>query len=110
MLGILAFFGSFIVIGGICSALIGLVLGFIASGRAKKGLAGGRGIAIAGIIIDLLAIVISIVVVAVFIGSIFGSDRPRTTADCIERGRRRPGRPSTSASSDFEDELENQTN
>ncbi|QIK66458.1 DUF4190 domain-containing protein [Nocardioides sp. HDW12B] len=105
VIGILAFFGSFIVLGGLL-ALIGLVLGFVAAGRAKKGRATGRGIAITGIILNLLAIVIS-VLIGVFIGSIF--DKAQNYAECVTNA----GDDQAAVDQcerDFRDEVENQTN
>lgn len=105
VIGILAFFGSFIVLGGLL-ALIGLVLGIVAAGRAKKGRATGRGIAITGIILNLLAIVIS-VLIGVFIGSIFG--QAQNYAECVtDAGDDQAA--VQQCQRDFEDELENQTN
>lgn len=84
VLGILAVLSSWTVIGGILLGIIGLVLGFIASGRAKKGLATGRGMAIVGIITSLLGIVIAIVLV-VAVGSFLNSDSAKNLQDCIEQ-------------------------
>lgn len=102
VIGILAFFGSFIVLGGLL-ALVGLVLGFMAAGRAKRGQASGRGIAIAGIILNLLAIVIA-VLIGVFIGSIFG--QAQNYAECVsDAGDDQAA--VTQCTEDFEDELQN---
>ncbi len=84
VLGILALLSSWTIIGGILLGLIGLVLGFIASSRAKKGVASGRGMAIVGIITSLLGIVIAIVLV-VAVGSFLNSDSAKNLQDCIEQ-------------------------
>jgi O-antigen ligase len=105
VLGILALLSSWTVIGGILLGLIGLVLGFIASGRAKKGMAGGRGMAIIGIITSLLAIVIAIVFV-VAVGSFLNSDSAKNLQDCIEQAGNDQAQ-LDQCEQDFTDELTN---
>lgn len=64
MLGILAILGSFIPLLNFFSiilAIIGLVLGAVALAKISKGTAGGKGITIAGTVLSVLSIVISLV-------------------------------------------------
>lgn len=70
VLGILAVLTGFFVIGGLLG-LVAVVLGFIGSGRAKRGLATNRGMAITGIVLGLVGIVIAVAVIAfgAFVGS-----------------------------------------
>ena len=83
VLGVLALLSSFTVIGGILFGLIALVLGFIASSKAKKGTAGGRGLAIGGIVTGLLGLIIAGVLIA--LGAAFlNSDSVQNLQDCVE--------------------------
>ena len=82
VLGILALLLCWTVFGGIIFGLIAIVLGLIASSRAKKGLAGGRGMAIIGLILGVLGLLIAIgfiVVAAVFLNS----DSAQNLQDCL---------------------------
>lgn len=75
-------------IGGII-AIIGLILGFIARGRVKRGQATNGGMALAAVIISALALIINIAIVAFafFIGSQVQDCATLPTAEqqaCIE--------------------------
>jgi hypothetical protein len=65
ILGSIAVLSCWTIIGGILFGLVAIVLGFIASRRAKRGEAGGRAMAITGIVLGLLGLAISVVIVAV---------------------------------------------
>ncbi len=82
VLGILALLGSFTVVVGILFGLIAIILGFIASGRAKRGEATGRGMAIFGIITGLLGLIIGIAVIALGV-SLLNSDTGKNLRDCL---------------------------
>ncbi len=84
VLGAIALLTSWSVIGGILFGLAAVVLGAIASGRAKRGQAGGRGMAITGIVLGLVSIVISVVIV-VAIGAFWNSDTVQEYRDCLEQ-------------------------
>lgn len=58
VLSILGFLGSWFVLGGLF-ALIGLVLGIIALVKTRKG-AGGKGMAIAGVVLSSISLLIAI--------------------------------------------------
>ncbi len=63
--------------------LIALVLGFIASSKAKKGTAGGRGLAIGGIVTGLLGLIIAGVLIA--LGAAFlNSDSFQNLQECVD--------------------------
>jgi hypothetical protein len=83
VLGILAFLLSITVVGGIVLGLIAVIVGILASGRAKRGLAGGRGMAITGIVLGVLALLIS-VGLAVLGLSILNSDSGKTYQSCVK--------------------------
>jgi Domain of unknown function (DUF4190) len=80
--GILALLLCWTVVGGILFGLVALILGFIASGRAKRGLAAGRGLAIAGIITGVLGLIISVALVVVGV-SLFNSSGAKTLQQCV---------------------------
>jgi Domain of unknown function (DUF4190) len=56
------------VVLGIIAGLVAVILGFVGWGRAKRGEATNGGVAIAGIVLGFLAIVISLIFVAIWIG------------------------------------------
>ncbi|MDO8149130.1 MULTISPECIES: DUF4190 domain-containing protein [unclassified Isoptericola] len=65
VLGILAVLGSWIPvlnIGAIVLAIIGIVLGIMALVQAKRGTAAGRGMALFGTVLSVVAIILAIVV------------------------------------------------
>lgn len=74
VLSIIGFLLSSIIIGGIF-ALVGLILGIVALLRTKTG-GGGKGLAIAGIVVGAISLLISICI-ALFFGWFFAE-----TADC----------------------------
>lgn len=82
VLGILALLSSWTVLGGIIFGLIAVVLGFIASGRAKRGRAGGRGMAISGIVLGVLGIVIGGALIALG-ASFLNSEEAQQLQDCL---------------------------
>ncbi len=83
VLGILGLITSFVLIGGVLG-LIALILGFIASGRAKRGQARGRGMAITGIVLGVLSVIIAIVIVVVG-ASFLNSDSGKNLRDCVSK-------------------------
>jgi hypothetical protein len=66
-------------LGWLCviGPILGLVFGFVALNQIKQTGQGGRGMALAGIIIGVLVLVLGIVLV--FVGAIFGSTEKDTT-------------------------------
>jgi hypothetical protein len=68
VLGIIGILTSWFGLGGILG-IIGLVLGLVAIGKARKGKAGGKGVAIAGTVLSGLAIALTIVFIAVYIAA-----------------------------------------
>jgi hypothetical protein len=82
VLGILALITSFTVIGGVLLGLLAIIFGIIGLRRANRGLALGRGRAIAGIILGLLGIVVAGLLIAVGV-SLFNSDEGKNLRDCL---------------------------
>jgi hypothetical protein len=64
VLGILAILTFFLLIGGLFG-LIALILGIIAAGRARRGVARGRGMAITGAVLGLLGLIGAIAIIAI---------------------------------------------
>jgi hypothetical protein len=85
VLGIVGLLISFIpfvgVIGAICG-LIAIVFGFLGLGRVKRNEANNRGLAIAGIVTGILAIVITVLYFAVFGAFVNEADN---YVDCINK-------------------------
>jgi hypothetical protein len=80
--GILALLLFWSVVGGILFGLVALILGPIASGRAKRGQASGRGMALTGAILGLLGLLGSIAVAALF-GVVFFKSGAKNYTDCV---------------------------
>lgn len=83
VLGVLALLTSITVVGGILFGLIAVVLGFVASGKAKRGQAGGRGLAIGGIVTGVLGIVIAGALIALG-AAFFSSDTAQDLQSCVD--------------------------
>lgn len=72
VLGLLGFLGSFIPvinIGGIVLGVVGAILAAVGLSKAKKS-GTGKGLAVSGLILGLLAVIIGIVVNVVFVGAV----------------------------------------
>ncbi len=83
VLGILALLTSWTVFGGILLGLLAVILGFIGLRKARRGLATGRGRAIAGVILGLLSIAIAVVVIALGV-AFFNSDDAKNLRSCLD--------------------------
>lgn len=83
ILGILALLLFWTVVGGILFGVVALILGPIASGRAKRGISSGRGMAITGAILGLIGLLASVAIVAVGV-SIFNSSGAKTFTECVD--------------------------
>ncbi|MCH1866091.1 DUF4190 domain-containing protein [Nocardioides sp. CFH 31398] len=86
ILGVLALLLCWTVIGGVLLGLPALILGLIASSRAKKGKAGGRGLAITGWVTGLLGLVLAIaltVLAGTFLARIVDSDAAQRYEQCV---------------------------
>ena len=77
ILGIISIIGGFFLIGGYLFGIPAIIVGAIASSKAKKGRAQGRGLAIGGIVTGVIGLLISIaftvVTVFLFQAADFGS-------------------------------------
>ena len=82
VLGILALITSITVFGGVLLGLLAIIFGIIGLRRANRGLALGRGRAIAGIILGALGIVVAGLLIAVGV-SLLNSDEVKNLQDCL---------------------------
>ncbi len=83
VLGILALVTCWTVIGGVLLGLLAVIFGIVGLRRANRGLALGRGRAIAGIILGLLGIVVAGLLIAVGV-SLLNSDEAKTLQSCLK--------------------------
>lgn len=83
VLGILALLTSFTVLGGVLFGLLAIVLGLVGRGRAKRGEATNGGMALAGVILGVLGLLISVALIALG-ASFLNSDSGKELQDCIE--------------------------
>lgn len=82
VLGILGLLSSITVVGGILLGLLAIIFGIVASKRAKRGEAGGRGMAITGIVTGTLGILVVIGLIA-FGVSLLNSKAGKSYQDCV---------------------------
>ncbi|GAA5095026.1 DUF4190 domain-containing protein [Nocardia iowensis] len=82
VLGILALVSFWTVIGGILLGLAGLVIGIIATSRARKGTAGGSAMAITGLVLSIVALIATAVALAVGF-ALFGFTGGDDFTDCV---------------------------
>jgi hypothetical protein len=84
VLGALAVLTCWTIIGGFLLGIVAIILGMVAASRAKRGTAGGRGLAITGAVLGLLGVVLAGVLLAV-VGSFFNSESAKNLRDCLEQ-------------------------
>ncbi|MBV9822257.1 MAG: DUF4190 domain-containing protein [Actinobacteria bacterium] len=82
VLGILALITSFTVFGGVLLGLLAIIFGVIGLRRANRGLALGRGRAIAGIILGVLGILVAGLLIAIGV-SILNSPEGKDLQSCL---------------------------
>jgi uncharacterized protein DUF4190 len=81
--GILALITSWTVVGGVLLGLLAIIFGIVGVRRANRGLALGRGRAIAGIILGVLSIAIAVAVIAAGV-AFFSSDEGKDLKNCLQ--------------------------
>ena len=103
--GVLALVSFWTVFGGILLGVVAIVLGLVALSRVRKGLAGGRGMAIAGIVTGALGLVLGIAWAA-FLSNLLNSDSVQNLQDCLQEAGNDEAAQSQ-CERDFDDELQN---
>jgi amino acid permease len=91
ILGIVACVLFWTVIGGILIGLIAVVLGIIAAVKARKGRAPHRAMAIIGAVLGALALIASVIIVAVGV-SILNSSEFKNFNDCVQHANSQAAR------------------
>lgn len=86
ILGILALLSFWVPFLGAVLALVGLILAIVALRKISRGTAGGRGLAIAGLITSILALIGGVLIsaLAVFVGVEFGQVMVEAVEECSE--------------------------
>jgi hypothetical protein len=84
VVGLVALVATITVVGGIVLGLAAIVLGVLGRGRAKRGEADNGGMAIAGLVLGAVALVLSLVFVAVGV-AFFQSEGGAALIDCVEQ-------------------------
>lgn len=84
VLGIIGILTSFLLFGALLG-LVALILGFVALGKVKRGEADGRGLAIGGIVTGVLAMLLTLLLVAT-VGSVLinNKDKISNYSDCLK--------------------------
>jgi hypothetical protein len=68
VVAIIALLGSFSIIGGIIGGIVAVILGVIGRGRAKRGEANNGGVALAGVILGVISIIVSLAFIPIYVG------------------------------------------
>lgn len=104
--GILALLSFWTVAFGVIFGLVALILGLVASSKAKKGRAGGRAMAIIGIVLGVLGLLLSAVVFAL---GAWLFDDAKSLAECLQDAGSDQAA-IEKCQRDFEDDVENKVN
>lgn len=88
ILGLLAVFTSPTVVLGVLFGVIAMILGFVAVGRANRGAAGRKGMALAGAVLGILGIVLA-ALMAVFFVWLWQSADLSEYIDCVDKASNR---------------------
>jgi hypothetical protein len=70
------------VVGGLILGVCAMIIGFVARGRVKRGEATNGGVATAGIVLGLLAIIVSLVFIPIWVG-IFNEVGGSNYVECL---------------------------
>jgi len=68
VVAIIALLGSFSIVGGIIGGIVAVILGVIGRGRAKRGEANNGGVALAGVILGVISIIVSLAFIPIYVG------------------------------------------
>jgi hypothetical protein len=83
VLGLLSLPAAFTVIFGVLLGIAAVIFGALGRGRAKKGQANNGGMAVAGLVLGIVGIVVSLVIAA-FVGSLLSRADIDGFRDCLE--------------------------
>ena len=83
VVGVVALVGSFSIAGGIILGIAAVVLGFAGRARAKRGEATNGGVALAGIVVGVVAIIAGLVFIAFWVG-LFNQMGAGDYFDCLQ--------------------------
>lgn len=105
VLGVLALLSSWTVIGGILLGLAAVIVGLLALSRIKQGRAGGKAMAIIGIVTGVLGLAVSVGLIAIG-ASLLNSESGKNLQDCLENAGD-DQQAQAECQRDFQDELAN---
>ena len=81
---VVAIISLFTIFGGIILGVVAVILGFLGRGRVKRGEATNGGVAIAGIVLGVLSILVSVAAIAIAVWS-FNSVGGTDYVECLSR-------------------------
>lgn len=103
VLGILSLPAIFTIFLGIILGLLAVIFGLIGMGRAKRGEATNRGMAIAGVVTGAIGLVVSVVFIAVGVSFLFShKTQINNLTQCIQNAH------TTQAQTDCQNQFSNQ--
>jgi amino acid transporter len=86
VVGLLALLGTLIIVGGIVLGIAAIVLGFLGRSKVKRGEADNGGMAIAGLVLGAVALVLSVVFLAVGV-AFFQSSGGGDLVECVQQAQ-----------------------
>lgn len=84
VVAIIALVSSFSVAGGVVLGIVAVILGFMGRGRVKRGEADNGGVALAGLVLGVLAIVVGLAFIAIWVG-LFKEVGAGDYFDCLQQ-------------------------
>jgi hypothetical protein len=106
IVAILGLLLSWSVVGGVVLGVVAVILGFVGRGRFKAGEASNGGVALAGIVLGALAVVVSLVFIAIWYGA-FSDMGGADYLNCVSRAGQDP-KAVESCANQFQDQLQSQ--
>ncbi len=84
VIGLIGLVSSITIVGGILLGIVAVILGFAGRARAKRGEATNGGVALAGVIVGVLALVAGLLAIAIWVG-IFNEVGAGDYLDCLQQ-------------------------
>ena len=104
IVAILGLLFSWSVVGGFVLGIVAVILGFAGRGRVKSGEASNGGVALAGIVLGALAVVVSLIFIAIWYGA-FSDIGGTDYLDCLSKAGSNP-KAVDGCANQFQDHLE----
>jgi len=84
VVAVIGLLGSFTIVFGILAGVVAVILGVIGRSRVKSGAANNGGVALAGIVLGVIAIIVSLVFIPIYVG-LFKDIGAGGYLECLQR-------------------------